>query len=127
MVRVSSKQEKYRCHVVSENFETYSDATADKGGKNNGFRPHELLEAAYVTCLNMSIRDKADRENIPLENVVVSVNLDRSNPEEVVFKYEIRLSGSLTEEQKQTLRKIAESCPVRKTLSRTIKFSELPI
>ncbi|MFZ3090188.1 MAG: OsmC family protein [Nitrospirota bacterium] len=125
MVRISIEPEKCRCHVISENFETFSDAATDKGGKNNGFRPHELLEAAYAACLNMSIRDKADREKIPLENVVVSVNLDRSNPKEVVFKYKIQLPGSLTEEQKRALRETAESCPVRKTLSRTIKFSEI--
>lgn len=53
--------------------------TPDKGGGNQGFRPHELLEAALATCMNIHLRMYAANHGIELGEVTTKVTLDRSS------------------------------------------------
>jgi putative redox protein len=93
------------------------------GPGQNGFRPHELLEPALASCMNMWLRIYADNHQVPLEGVSTAVALKRDQPGVTVFEYEIALQGPLTPEQKDKLVEIAQTCPVRKTLSGTMSFS----
>ena len=102
--------------------EAKSDTTLDKGGSGAGFRPHDLLEAALACCLNISVRIYADKHNIPLSGIKVGVSLDRSDPEQTVFEYQVELQGDLTDEQRRELMEQTKSCPVGQTLSRNISF-----
>jgi len=63
---------------------------------------------------------------IPPRGVTTRVSLDRTQPEEAVFRYEIGLDGELTDEQKDRLFRAASACPVRRTLSRRIRFDRAP-
>ncbi len=99
-----------------------ADATLDKGGAGEGFRPHELLEAALASCMNMSLRMYARRHSLPLVRVVTHVSLDRSGENEAVFRYRLELEGALSDEQRRQLQQVAEACPVRATLSRGVSF-----
>ena len=120
MIDASSERRPYLTTFTNEKLKAYGDATPDKGGMGAGFRPHELLEAALATCMNIHLRMYTSNHGLELENVVTKVVLDRSLPTKAVFKYSIELLGSLSEEQKRKLLQIAETCPVRQTLSRTI-------
>ena len=100
------------------------DTTPDKGGQGQGFRPHELLEAALGSCTSMIIDAYARNHGIPLAGVAVTVSLDRSEPETTGFVCEIALDGELTDAQRQGLRRAARACPVRKTLSGKLVFRE---
>jgi putative redox protein len=102
-----------------------ADTTSDKGGGNSGFRPHELLEAAVATCMNMHLRMYAANHGIQLGEVSTKVSLDKSSPSEAVFNYSIELSGQLDDEQRKKLFEIAETCPVRLTLSKKVSFRSL--
>ncbi len=102
--------------------EAMSDTTADKGGGNSGFRPHDLLEAALATCVNMTVRMYADSRSMALAGVRTKVSLDRSDPQAAVFRYEIELDGKLTESERENLLRAAAACPVRRTLSKEIRF-----
>jgi len=99
-----------------------ADATLDKGGAGEGFRPHELLEAALASCINMSLRMYARRHSLPLVRVVTQVSLDRSGEHEAVFRYALELEGALSDAQRRQLEQVAEACPVRATLARGIAF-----
>jgi putative redox protein len=101
-----------------------SDTTLKSGGSDQGFHPHDLLEAAIATCMNMTVRIYAASNQIPLTGVVTRVTLDKSNPVEAVFRSEVELEGDLTEEQRAKLHRVAAGCPVRRTLMRTIRFAE---
>jgi putative redox protein len=70
----------------------------------------------------MALRMYADEHAIPLSGVTTRVTLDRTSSTEAVFEYEIRLDGSLTQEQRNRLLETAGKCPVRKTLSKGIGF-----
>ena len=102
-----------------------ADTTPDKGGGNQGFRPHELLEAALASCMNMHLPMYAANHGIELGEVATKVSLDRSSPLKAVFSYSIELSGQLDDEQRKKLLEIAETCPVRRTLSKKVSFRSL--
>jgi putative redox protein len=72
--------------------------------------------------MNITLRWHADKQGIPLAGVTTEVNLNRAAPDETIFEYKFKLDGSVTEEQRRNLLNVAESCPVRKTLSKKISF-----
>jgi putative redox protein len=122
MIRTSSEPVPYRTQFSDGIHQNTADTTAGNGGGSSGFRPHDLLEAALATCVNMTVRMYADRHGIPLAGVTTTVSLDRAVPEEAVFRYEVALEGELTAGQRDRLMRAASACPVRRTLSRKIRF-----
>ena len=122
MICAKSDLTRYQTRFSDGKHEGVSDTTADKGGQHSGFRPHDLLEAALAACVNMTVRMYADNHGIPLRGVTTNVSLDRIHPDEVVFRYEVELDGELTEEQRNRLLQAAGACPIRKTLSKRIRF-----
>ncbi|HVP18542.1 MAG TPA: OsmC family protein [Spirochaetia bacterium] len=125
MVIASSEANPYLTRFSNGKQTTYADTTPDKGGGDLGFRPHELLEAALATCMNMHIRMYAASKGIEPGEVCTTVTLDRNSPSEAVFNYSIELSGQLDDEQRNKLLEIAESCPVHRTLSKRFSFRSL--
>ena len=122
MITCKSGNTRYKTLFSNGVHEAYADTTEDKGGGGTSFRPHDLLEAALASCLNMYVRMYADKHNIPLHGISTAVTLDRVSPAEVTFKYSIELDGPLSEEQRQRLLQVSKECPVRKTLSQKISF-----
>lgn len=122
MICAKSELTRYQTRFSDGKHESISDTTPDKGGQHSGFRPHDLLEAALAACVNMTVRMYADNHGIPLRAVTTNVSLDRTLPDEVVFRYEVELDGELTEEQRNRLLQAASACPIRKTLSKRIRF-----
>jgi len=122
MMIATSESPNYRTRFSDGTHDGVADTTADKGGDASGFRPHNLLEAALATCVNMTVRMYADNHNIPLSRVVTKVELDRSKPDEAMFQYELEFEGDLTREHVDKLIKAASACPVRRTLSKKIRF-----
>ena len=122
MIFSKSESARYCTRFSDGTHEGLSDTTANKGGNHGGFRPHDLLEAALASCVNMTLRMYADHHGISLAGVMTRVKLDRSVPDEAVFRYEVELEGDLTSEQKQMLILAANACPVRRTLSKRIRF-----
>jgi putative redox protein len=122
MIRATSELTRYRTRFSNGEHQGIADAAADKGGEHSGFRPHDLLEAALATCVNMTVRMYADNHGFPLGGVTASVSLDRARPDEVVFRYEVGLNGELTAEQQESLLHAASACPIRRTLSKRIRF-----
>ncbi|HVN49101.1 MAG TPA: OsmC family protein [Bacteroidota bacterium] len=124
MITTHNEPLQYQTTFTNGTHSALADTTEDKGGHNSGFRPHELLEAALASCINMHVRMYAQHHNVPLEKIQTIVSLDRSNPAQVVFNYSIELSGSLSPEQKEKLHHIAKTCPVHQTLSKAILIRE---
>lgn len=125
MIKTKSEAPSYRTRVSSDGHQFMSDTIQDYGGGNAGFRPHELLEAAFASCLNIWLRMHAAKHGLPLVSVETTVELQKHQPDEATFEYAIELSGELTDAQRKELLEIAEACPVRETLSRPLKFRRL--
>jgi putative redox protein len=122
MIAATGGPARYRTRFSNGTSEAAADTTADKGGSGDGFRPHELLEAALATCVNMTVRMYAAKHAIALAGVTTRVSLDRSDPAQAVFRYEVELEGALTPADREKLLDAARACPVRRTLSRQIRF-----
>ncbi len=122
MISTVSEAQPFRVQFSDGQHRALADTSIDKGGGGAGFRPHELLEAALATCMNMAATMYAEKHVIPLVQVVTKVTLDRSGSEQVVFSYSVELSGELTVQQKEAIMSAMRVCPVRKTLSRGVRF-----
>jgi putative redox protein len=122
MVETTSKPIRYQTQISNGTHSALSDTTRNKGGSESGFRPHDLLEAALASCMNITLRIYADQYGLALAGVTTSVQLDRSNPEETVFEYEITLQGPLSEQDRARLLSVAANGPLRKTLSKRMGF-----
>jgi putative redox protein len=125
MVIAKGDNTQYLTSFSNGKFEGFSDNTEEKGGKGAGFRPHELLEASLACCVNMWLRIYADNHGIPLDEVTTRVWVKRDHPGKTEFEYSIELKGTLTDEQRNKLMRIAETCPVRQSLSREISFHSI--
>ncbi len=111
----------YRTMFTDGKSEGFCDTTSDKGGSGSGFRPHDLLEAALASCINMNLRMFADKSKIRLDEVRVKVSLNRDDPEETVFEYEVELKGDLGPEERRMLAELGP-CPVGKTMTKRISL-----
>jgi putative redox protein len=123
MIRATAEDERYLNKFTNGNATGFADVPIAQEGTGVGFRPHELLEAALATCINITLRVYAEKHNVPLEDASVRVTLDHSSIHESVFRYQIELVGAdLTSEHRTKLMGIANACSVHRTLSRTIRF-----
>lgn len=123
MIRATNEEPRYLNKFSNGNGTGFADVTEEQGGTGVSFCPHELLEAALATCINISVRMYAERHGVPLEDVTTEVTLDHGSITESVFRYEIELRGPrLTADQRDRLLAVAKGCSVRRTLSRPFRF-----
>ena len=80
----------------------------------------ELLEAAFATCLTMTVQMYASKYGFPLQAARCEVRINRSVPDTVTLSYHLSFDGPLTDEQTARLREAASRCPVARTLSGAI-------
>jgi len=110
------------------------DEPPDKGGSGRGPSPYDLLSAALASCTVMTLNFFAGREKIPLKGAEVSVRHERIHAEDCAecesskgridhFTRAISLEGDLDDEHKALLLKIADRCPVHRTLENEIRIS----
>jgi len=111
----------YATSIRSAGNELVSDEPYEEGGEDAGFAPDELLAASLAACTSITLRMYADRKAWPLESVEVEVNFERdavAKTSSIVRN--IKLFGTLDDEQKHRLLQIANKCPVHQTLSNPI-------
>jgi putative redox protein len=104
-------------------------------GGSEGPTPYDFLAAALGTCTSMTMRVVADRENIALEGVEITIENDRMYAKDCAdcltqdgyihrFNVTIKLLGNLTQEQRERMLAVAKRCPVHKTLTSEIRIDE---
>ena len=125
MITANSRDQDYQVFFTDGHHTGVSDVTEDKGGGNSGFRPHDLLEAALATCLNIWLRMYARDHDMSVSTVETKVSLDRSDTDEVVVTYSLDISGSLTSAERKLLASAAQTCPVHKTLSKKLTIKSV--
>lgn len=126
MVTATIGKELYKTRLIATGHELLADEPEEVGGGNLGPSPGQFLQLSLASCTAITIRMYAHRKNIPLEQVSVEINTDRY-AEKTQFQRHIYLEGQLTEEQRQKLLQIANSCPVHRTLTRPIEIETVLI
>ncbi len=99
-----------------------ADAGKDIGGNETGPNPHEMMLAALGTCTSMTLKVFSERRGWNLDEVKVTLSEesvdDPNNPPKKMSKItrDIQVKGDLTQEQMDTLKSIADKCPIHKLL-----------
>ena len=100
-----------------------ADEPVDKGGKDRGFSPKELLASALAACTSATVRMYADRKQWPLEEVKVDIDLEKDEAaNKTMINRRIKFIGSLDEGQRKRLLVVANACPIHKILSNPIEI-----
>jgi putative redox protein len=127
MTKISStiKTERYRIEMKSPTGNVLiADEPSDKGGRDSGFSPKQLLGAALAACTSATVRMYADRSEWFLDEVKVDIHLERDESDnKTVINRKIEFIGNLTEAQKKRLLAVANACPVHKILSNPIEIN----
>jgi len=95
------------------------DEPAANGGEDLGVTPHDLYDSALGACKAMTVLWYANRKQIPLEDIRVTVERDDSQERQGVYRLRtvLHLGGPLTEAQRQELLTVAGKCPVHKLMT----------
>ena len=104
-----------------------ADEPADLGGTGMGPSPYQYLAAALGACTTMTLRMYARRKKLALDHVACDVTHAKRHAEDCadcekpgaridVFTRRIRLSGELSTDDRESLLRIADKCPVHRTL-----------
>lgn len=105
--------------LVNDRHELFADVGAESGGESSAPDPHDYLDSALGACKALTVSLYARSKGIPLEGISVTVNRDASEERQGRYRLDVELTlkGALSEEQKTTLQRIADRCPVHKLLT----------
>lgn len=112
-------------HLAEENYITrlhngahqiIGDEPLEKGGRNQGFSPFELVMAGLALCKSATMRMYAERKGWDTGDIQVKVQMQYERDAPPFLQTEISFAGVLEEEQKLRLLQIADKCPTHKLL-----------
>ena len=104
-----------------------ADEPASFGGGDTGPSPYEFLLAALGACKVMTMRMYAERKGLPMQGAEVTLRHTRIHAEDCdscetesgkvdLIDVNIKVTGEMDEESRSKIEKIAERCPVHRTL-----------
>ena len=107
-------------HTVTVRQHSFAvDEPESNGGEDAGPTPHELYDCALGACKAMTTLWYANRKQIPVEGIEVSVDRDDSEERKGIYRLRVTLAltGALTEAQRQELLTVASKCPVHRLMT----------
>ena len=98
-----------------------ADEPVEKGGKDTGFSPKELLTASLSACTSATLRMYIDKKGWDIPEIKVETELIEMEGK-TLFVRKLEFIGTIDEDQKKRLVLVANACPVHKILSGTIEI-----
>lgn len=110
-----------------------ADEPRTVGGTDTGPAPYDYLLAALGACTSMTLRLYAERKDLKLDHVRVTLTHGKIHAEDCaecetkeglldVITRHIHLEGDLKPQERARLLEIAEKCPVHRTLKSEIRI-----
>ena len=100
-----------------------TDAPIDNAGKGEEFSPTDLLATSVATCMLtiMGITAKSRNWSIEGSTADVEKQMTQSGPRKVEkLRVHMKLPQQLSNEQRALLQRVAEQCPVKRSLDPSI-------
>jgi putative redox protein len=117
----TSSSTNYQQQIKAGTHTFNADAPKSAGGLEAAPDPHELLLGALGACTSMTMQMYAKRKGWDLKEVTVKVSEERTEqaPGQPISKIsrEIKVGGDLAPDQVESLKAVAEKCPIHKLLS----------
>ena len=117
VIRDRSRKMKHVVHVRQHAFAV--DEPESNGGEDLGITPHEVYDGALGSCKALTVLWYANRKQIPVDDIRVTVDRDDSQEREGLYRLRVTLeiTGALTEAQRSQLLAVAEKCPLHKLMT----------
>jgi putative redox protein len=119
-LRVTRDRAQKMKHVVHVRQHAFAvDEPPANGGEDLGITPHEVYDSALGACKALTVLWYANRKQIPLDDIQVTVDRDDSQERQGTYRLRVTLAlaGALTDAQRQELLAVAEKCPVHKLMT----------
>lgn len=107
--------------MVDGRHELATDLPISAGGQGSAPEPHDYFDTALATCKALTVTHYARQYEIPLTGITVEVSRDSSQEKEGLYtlSVELTLRGALTDDQRSTLLRVAERCPLHRLMTET--------
>ncbi|PKO33031.1 MAG: osmotically inducible protein OsmC [Betaproteobacteria bacterium HGW-Betaproteobacteria-7] len=114
---------RYQQEVLVGQHRLLADEPASMGGDDSGPAPFDLLLSALGACTAMTVRMYAERKELSLQRVSVTLRHEKIDVDGVRrdhIERRISLAGDLSSSERQRLLEIAEKCPIHRALSQPL-------
>lgn len=114
----------YKTKVYAGGHFIYADEPEALGGTDEGMNPGALLLASLGSCTAITVRMYADRKQIPLDEIKISLAIcpEDEMDKSTTITRKIELIGQISDEERKRLLIIADKCPIHKLLINPIKI-----
>ncbi len=124
---VQEHDAKFAVDILTDRHSLRADEPVSYGGQDSGPSPYELLLAALGACTAMTVRVYATHKKLNLDRVSVRLKHDKIHAEDCEhcetregridrIERSLEIDGELSDEQRNDLLRIADRCPVHRTL-----------
>ena len=128
-----TRASKFQQTVTAGPHHLVADEPVAAGGQDTGPGPYDLLVAGLGACTSMTMRMYADRKQLPLDRVTVTLRHSKIHAKDCEecdtregmldqIERDIAIDGALDAEQRNKLMEIADKCPVHRTLHSEIRI-----
>ncbi len=107
------------CNLTNGKANWQADLDESAGGSPQLPSPHDLLDSALAACTVLTLQLYAKRKNYDVESIHASVTHEEANCR-YAMKREVRVTGNLEPRILEDLLRVANKCPVHKSLSAEI-------
>lgn len=107
------------CNLTNGQANWQADLDDAAGGNPQYPSPHDLLDSALAACTVLTLQLYARRKNYAVESIHASVSHEETNGR-YAMKREVRVTGHLDPKILEDLLRVANKCPVHKSLSADI-------
>ena len=137
MSRITAKLTSGMAVVLSNGrHEWQADEPTDAGGTDTGPNPYELLLGSLAACTCITISGYCQHKGLALQSVSATYDFSRVHADDCKdcdmpdkgfierITSNVHIEGDFDEAQRKRLARIAERCPVHKTLAHGVAFED---